>query len=93
MCEHKERYFHMCEYFAKHGYVSIIHDNRGHGESIKSADDLGYFYENGFHGMINDVHQMSLLIKERYPNLPFFLFGFSMGSLKSEVISKDMTMN
>ena len=81
MCEHKERYFHMCEYFAKHGYVSIIHDNRGHGESIKSADDLGYFYENGFHGMINDVHQMSLLIKERYPNLPFFLFGFSMGSL------------
>ena len=81
MCEHKERYFHMCEYFAEKGYATIIHDHRGHGESVKSPDDLGYFYEDGFNGMINDAHQMTLLLKSRYPDVPFFLFGHSMGSL------------
>ncbi len=81
MCEHKERYFHMCEYFAEKGYASIIHDHRGHGESIKSPDDLGYFYEDGFNGMIDDAHQITVFMKEKYPDVPYFLFGHSMGSL------------
>ena len=36
MCEHKERYYSLMEYFCDAGYVCVIHDHRGHGGSVKS---------------------------------------------------------
>ena len=81
MCEHKERYFDFMGYLCKQGYVCIIHDHRGHGKSVYHEDDLGFFYENGHKGIVEDLHQLSLFIKERYPNIPLYLFGHSMGSL------------
>ena len=47
MCEHKERYIPFMEFLARNGYAGIIHDHRGHGESVRSREDLGYFYEGG----------------------------------------------
>ena len=81
MCEHKERYFHMCEYFASLGYASIIHDHRGHGESVREESDLGYFYDDAARGMVDDTHQITVLMKKKFPDVPYFLFGHSMGSL------------
>ncbi|MEG0593029.1 MAG: alpha/beta fold hydrolase [Coprobacillus sp.] len=81
MCEHKERYLEFMEYLIQNQYVCIVHDHRGHGKSILKDDDLGYFYENGHIGIVEDLHQVSLFIKERYPSLPLYLFGHSMGSL------------
>ena len=42
MSEHKERYEPFMEYMASLGYVAVIHDHRGHGQSVRSGDDLGY---------------------------------------------------
>lgn len=81
MCEHKERYLDFMEYFVQNNYICIIHDHRGHGKSILKDEDLGYFYENGHLGIVEDLHQVSLFIKARYPHLPLYLFGHSMGSL------------
>lgn len=81
MCEHKERYLDFMKFLNQHGYVCCIHDHRGHGKSILKEDDLGYFYENGHIGIVEDVHQLTLFMKKRYPNLPIYLFGHSMGSL------------
>lgn len=81
MCEHKERYFDFIEYLCLEGYVCIIHDHRGHGKSIHQKEDLGYFYENGYIGIVEDVHQLTQWIKKQYPELPCYLFGHSMGSL------------
>ena len=81
MCEHKERYFEFMNYLCEHDYVCIINDHRGHGKSIHQEDDLGFFYENGHEGIVEDLHQLTLLIKARYPELPLYLFGHSMGSL------------
>ncbi|MEG0276587.1 MAG: alpha/beta fold hydrolase [Coprobacillus sp.] len=81
MCEHKERYLDFMDFLVQNDYICIIHDHRGHGKSILSDDDLGYFYENGHIGIIEDLHQVSLFIKERYPSLPLYLFGHSMGSM------------
>ena len=41
MCEHKERYIPLMEYLCQNGYAVVCHDHRGHGASVKSADDLG----------------------------------------------------
>lgn len=34
MAEHKERYFDFMNDLSGHGYVCVIHDHRGHGESF-----------------------------------------------------------
>lgn len=81
MCEHKERYTAFMEYMASHGYACVIHDHRGHGHSIKKQDDLGYFYESGAEGMVEDIKVVNDWIRNRYPDRPIILFGHSMGSM------------
>ncbi len=81
MAEHRRRYYDFMQFCAEQGFVTVIHDHRGHGDSLKSPDDLGYFYENGAQGMIDDAHQVTEYIKSQYSDLPLTLLGHSMGSL------------
>ena len=85
MAEHKERYLPFMEFLAEHGYASIIHDHRGHGGSVKSPDDLGYFYAGGAKALVEDVRQVARFFRGEYPGLKLFLFGHSMGSLAVRV--------
>ncbi len=81
MAEHRERYHDFMDYCTGKGLIVIIHDHRGHGASVKSEADYGYFGKNGIEGIIADVHQVTQYIRERFPNLRLTLFGHSMGSL------------
>lgn len=81
MAEHKERYYNFMEYLTDKGYVTIINDHRGHGSSVKSSKDLGYFYDKTSNFIVEDLHQITLYIKEKYPNKEITLFGHSMGSM------------
>ena len=59
----------------------FIHDHLGHGKSVKNDDELGYFGEkDGYKTLVNDVKLVTDLAKDKYPELPVFLFGHSMGS-------------
>lgn len=81
MAEHKERYYDFLEYLANHGYVTIISDHRGHGKSVKSKEDLGYFYDNSSEYIVEDIHQITLYIKDLFKDKEIILFGHSMGSM------------
>lgn len=81
MCEHKERYAPLMEYLSANGYVCVISDLRGHGESILSKEDLGFMYSGGWRAMVEDVAFVVRWTKDNYPNLEVSLFGHSMGSL------------
>lgn len=81
MCEHKERYLPLMEFLSGHGFVCVCHDHRGHGDSVKTPDDLGYFYERSGNAVVQDAIQLTERIKTTYPNLPITLFGHSMGSM------------
>ena len=81
MAEHKERYLPFMEYLADTGYASLIFDERGHGESVKFPEDLGYLYEHGETADVEDVQLFVEEAKNRFPGLPVHLFGHSMGSL------------
>lgn len=81
MAEHRERYHDFIDYCAEQGFVVIIHDHRGHGASVRSEKDWGYFGPDGINGIIDDVYQVTEYIKERFSGLPLTLFGHSMGSL------------
>lgn len=81
MCEHKERYIPFMEWLTERGYVCVIHDHRGHGASVKAPEDLGFLYSGGWRAMVEDVRVVSDWILEQYPDLPYTLFGHSMGSM------------
>lgn len=88
MAEHKDRYLSLMECLCEHGYVCVIHDHRGHGDSVRSEEDYGYFYEGGKEALIEDAHQVTRWIKEKYPQLPLYLIGHSMGSLIARCYTK-----
>lgn len=81
MTERKERYLEIMKRFAEKGYVCIINDHRGHGESVKSENDFGYFYENGARAVVEDLRQITLYIKKEFPDLPCFMIAHSMGTM------------
>lgn len=87
MAEHKERYLPVMQFLAENGVACIINDHRGHGESVKSRDDLGYFYKDGGRGLIKDMRKVELWFRKQYPGVPVILFGHSMGSLAARVFA------
>jgi alpha-beta hydrolase superfamily lysophospholipase len=88
MCEHKERYISFMEWLTEQGFVCVIHDHRGHGASVKSADDLGYFYDGGWQAMIEDIRVVCDWAREQWPGLDYTLFGHSMGSMAVRSFAK-----
>ncbi len=89
MCEHKGRYRPFMEYLASKGYACVINDHRGHGYSVRDPEDLGYFYKDGDVGLVDDLHQVTLWARKRWPGVPLFLFGHSMGSLAVRAYCQD----
>lgn len=88
MAEHKERYEPFMEYLASEGYVAAMHDCRGHGQSVKCKEDFGYMYGVGADGLVEDTYQITLFLKQCWPEVPFILFGHSMGSLVVRTYTK-----
>lgn len=78
MSEHKERYKPVMEFLCAAGYACVIHDHRGHGTH---AQILGYMGAPKAGGLIQDILSVDQWAKSRFPHLPLFLFGHSMGSL------------
>lgn len=81
MCENKERYAPFMEFLAGHGFACAISDHRGHGEGARQRGELGYFGRDGANALVDDLHQITLWLKERFPQRRVYLFGHSMGSL------------
>lgn len=80
MCEHIGRYHRFMEALCSMGFVVFGHDHIGHGES-SLPENYGFFgKKDGWRHLVADVHRMKLLVREKYPELPLFLFGHSMGS-------------
>ncbi|MFD0868513.1 alpha/beta hydrolase [Paenibacillus residui] len=80
-CEHANRYERFARFLTEHGWAVYAGDLRGHGRSVSRKEDLGYFGEkDGWSGMVDDVHKVTELIREEYPDKNIVLFGHSMGS-------------
>lgn len=80
MAENRQRYFPMMSHFSSKGFVCVINDHRGHGESVRTKEDLGFMYSGGYLAMIEDAHEVTKIIRGRYPQLHIILFGHSMGA-------------
>lgn len=81
MAEHTDRYIDIAKYLCSKGYAVYMHDHAGHGKSVKSEDDLGFFCkENGSEKIVDDIKKLTEIIKKDFPGKPVILWGHSMGS-------------
>ena len=78
--EHSRRYIHMISAFLDAGYIVSADDHVGHGKTAMVSGIWGDWGDKGFHTMMEDEHTLHNLVCEKYPDLPYFLFGHSMGS-------------
>lgn len=78
MAEHSARYDDFARRLAAEGFVVCMNDHAGHG---RSDGTRGFFAEkNGWQCVVQDLHALLLEVKEKYPGLPLFMMGHSMGS-------------
>lgn len=86
VCEHIDRYDNFARFIASNGFVVCGNDHLGHGKSVKDEEDLGYTAEKeGYRRFVDDMHILYSIMHRRYPELPYYLFGHSMGSLCARV--------
>ena len=88
MASHKKRYYPFMTYLAEKGYACVIYDQRGHGETAASPEELGYFGKGGSQLLIEDCLEMVRWTRAQYPGIPVFLFGHSMGSMVVRCLTK-----
>ncbi len=89
MCGSKERFEQVMNFLADNGIICVASDLRGHGESIKDQNDLGYFYKSGYKALVSDVRKVTYFALNKFPKLPFYLLGHSMGSLVARIYAKE----
>ncbi|MGE5629340.1 MAG: lysophospholipase [Solirubrobacterales bacterium] len=81
MAETAIRYERFAEFLTEEGYIVYANDHRGHGKTAGIIENIGYLGENdGFQLLVDDMHELTTIIKNENPNVLFFLFGHSMGS-------------
>lgn len=85
IAEFVERYDTFANYLTNLGYVVVAEDHMGHGKSIEGGSTQGYFHGGWFAGVEDTCSLMRLTMAE-YPNVPYVLFGHSMGSFMARTI-------
>lgn len=80
MAEYMTRYAAFAEFLNKNGILVAGNDHIGHGKSAK-PEDWGFFgVENGWLHIVDDIEKYRQLLDEKYPGVPHYLMGHSMGS-------------
>lgn len=81
MCEYIGRYRDFAAFMAAHGFAVCGNDHLGHGATSPDPETDGWFADKGgrFY-VLRDLKTMNALARKRWPGLPVFLLGHSMGS-------------
>lgn len=81
MIEHMEKYEEFALHMNKQGFLVCGNDHLGHGSSVIDREHYGYFAaKNASNILVDDMYELTKLIKEEYPNIPYIIYGHSFGS-------------
>lgn len=81
MAEYVERYNEFAVKMTKRGFLVTGEDHLGHGKTVPEGGTYGYFCKNDpATVVVRDVHRLKKLTQKKYPGIPYFLLGHSMGS-------------
>lgn len=85
IAEYIERYDGFAEFLARRGFLVVAEDHMGHGQSIGTDGAQGYFHGGWFSAVADSYHLLEMT-KAEFPDLPYVLFGHSMGSFMARTI-------
>jgi len=75
------RYEQFAEYLVEKGIMVVGNDHLGHGKSIAKDSEPMYFGPTGsWKWAVEDMYTCTKMIKEKYPEIPYYMLGFSLGS-------------
>lgn len=75
------RYEQFAEYLVEKGIIVVGNDHLGHGKSIAKDSEPMYFGPTGsWKWAVEDMYTCTKMIKEKYPEIPYYMLGFSLGS-------------
>lgn len=81
VAEYILRYEPFAEYLTARGFAVVGHDHLGHGQSVAEGSARLYFGPKGsWNWVVDDIDRRRNLAKEKFPQVPYFLLGHSMGS-------------
>jgi alpha-beta hydrolase superfamily lysophospholipase len=81
VAEHICRYDPFMKFLAEHGIAVAGNDHLGHGRSVNSDAELGFFAKDeGWDKIVQDTYTLHRRLRSEFPDIPIFLFGHSMGS-------------
>ena len=81
MVEFIDRYDRFATFMASQGFYVVGNDHLGHGKSVTDESQLGYFAKHdGNFCVLGDMQQLREDTQKKYPDVPYFLLGHSMGS-------------
>lgn len=68
-------------FWQKRGIWSPGHDQLGHGDSVRTEADRGYFASRrGAEILVEDIHTLRQITEKICPGVKYFMLGHSMGS-------------
>lgn len=76
--EHILRYEKTAEYFTEKGIAVVGNDHLGHGTSVFERSD--FMYCRKWDDLVEDVHTLQEMQRKKYPRIPYYMLGFSLGS-------------
>ena len=85
IAEFAERYDDFARYLNQQGFLVVAEDHMGHGQSINNGGIQGYFH-GGWFTAVEDTVQLAKDTMAQYPDVPYILFGHSMGSFMARTI-------
>lgn len=81
LSEHADLYEHFASFLLNQGFVVVVSDFVGHGKSLIDFEQ-GYFgEEHGPENLVKDMHHLLMVVRENYPDVPYFLLGVNLGSV------------
>ena len=90
MVEFIDRYDRFAAFMASQGFYVVGNDHLGHGKSVKDESQLGFFAErDGNACVLGDMQHLREATREKYPDVPYFLLGHSMGSFLARQYIED----
>ena len=85
IAEYAARYDNLAKVFTDRGFVVVAEDHMGHGGSISREIPQGCF-AGGWLTAVSDTYRLMQMTKEEYPDLPYVIYGHSMGSFMTRTL-------
>lgn len=83
IAEYAARYEEFAQFLTEKGFLVVAEDHMGHGHSVGG---MPLWFSGGWTTAVDDVYALTERTRAEFPDLPYFMFGHSMGSFLTRTL-------